>query len=112
MDSEPRFFDSSAMGSRAARPSAFRSAVLSALSRMGQGRLHVDLPDGTSAEFGAGAETLPLGVCGTARIRVLREGFFKKCVLSGDIGFAESHMDGDWTSPDLVAVVAWFILNV
>jgi cyclopropane-fatty-acyl-phospholipid synthase len=32
--------------------------------------------------------------------------------LSGDIGFAESFMDGDWTSPDLVAVISWFILNV
>jgi len=79
---------------------------------MGRGRLRVDLPEGTSAEFGAGPEALPLGVGGSARIRVLREAFFRKCVLYGDIGFAEAYIDGDWTSPDLVAVVAWFILNV
>ena len=74
--------------------------------------MQIDLPGGGCAEFGAGPEELPLGVAGSARIRVLREAFFKKCVLSGDIGFAESYVDGDWTSPDLVAVIAWFLLNV
>jgi cyclopropane-fatty-acyl-phospholipid synthase len=79
---------------------------------MRRGRLQVDLPDGGTAEFGAGEAALPLGVAGAARIRVRREAFFRKCVLAGDIGFAESFMDGDWASPDLVAVISWFILNV
>lgn len=112
MDSEPGFFTASDVGAAPSTPSAFRSAVLGSFSRMARGRLHVVLPDGTAAVFGAGEEPLPLGVSGTARIRVRREAFFRKCVLTGDIGFAESFMDGDWTSPDLVAVISWFILNV
>jgi cyclopropane-fatty-acyl-phospholipid synthase len=112
MDSKPAFFEAAGAGAGGTRPSAFRAAVLGSFSRMGRGRLQVDLPDGGSAVFGAGEEALPLGVAGLARIWVRREAFFRKCVLTGDIGFAESYMDGDWTSPDLVAVISWFILNV
>jgi cyclopropane-fatty-acyl-phospholipid synthase len=43
---------------------------------------------------------------------VVREAFFARCVLAGDIGFAEAYLDGDWETPDLTAVIAWFILNV
>jgi cyclopropane-fatty-acyl-phospholipid synthase len=112
MNSEPGFFSASAIGSQPSRPSAFREAVLASFSAMGRGRLQVDLPGGASAQFGAGPGELPLGIAGSARMRVHREAFFRKCVLSGDIGFAESYIDGDWTSPDLVAVVSWFLLNV
>jgi cyclopropane-fatty-acyl-phospholipid synthase len=112
MDSEPGFFTASEAGAGETRPSALRATVLGSFSRMRRGRLHVDLPDGGAAEFGAGEEDLPLGIAGSARIRIRREAFFRKCVLAGDIGFAESFMDGDWTSPDLVAVISWFILNV
>src|SRR5580692_10256693 len=112
MDSEPTFYEAAEAGAPDARPSAFRAAVLGSFSRMVRGRLRVDLPEGGAAEFGAGEEALPLGVSGSARILVRREAFFRKCVLTGDIGFAESFMDGDWTSPDLVAVIGWFILNI
>jgi len=112
VNTEPRYFDASAVDARPERPSPFRAAVIAALSGMGRGRLELDMPGGATAEFGAGPQDLPLGVAGSARIRVRREAFFRKCVLSGDIGFAESYVDGDWTTPDLVAVVGWFILNV
>ncbi len=112
MSTEPGISATAAIGARSSRPSAWRAAVLSALSGMRRGRLQVDMPDGTSAEFGAGPEELPLGVAGTARIHVLRDAFFRKCVLYGDIGFAEAYIDGDWSSPDLVAVVGWFTLNI
>ena len=116
METEPTFFTGSATAATRAeapaRPSAFRAAVLGAFARMTRGRLHLELPDGTVAVFGAGEAALPLGIDGSARIRVRREAFFRKCVLAGDIGFAESYLDGDWNSPDLVAVISWFILNV
>jgi cyclopropane-fatty-acyl-phospholipid synthase len=112
MDTEQGCFTATEVAAEAARPSPFRAAVLGSFARMGRGRLQVDLPDGGAVEFGAGEERLPLGVRGTARITVRREAFFRKCVLAGDIGFAESYMDGDWASPDLVAVVSWFILNI
>ncbi|MGA2694340.1 MAG: cyclopropane-fatty-acyl-phospholipid synthase family protein, partial [Opitutaceae bacterium] len=112
MNSEPGFFPATEVAARPSGPSPFRAAVLGSLTRMGRGRLHLELPDGTAAEFGSGEAALPLGVGGLARIRVRREGFFRKCVLSGDIGFAESYMDGDWSSPDLVAVIGWFVVNI
>jgi cyclopropane-fatty-acyl-phospholipid synthase len=114
METEPTFFTGTAATPAAApaRPSAFRAAVLGAFARMTRGRLHLEMPDGAVAVFGAGEAALPLGIDGSARIRVRREAFFRKCVLAGDIGFAESYLDGDWNSPDLVAVISWFILNV
>lgn len=93
-----------------------RRAVLNAFGAMQRGHMHIELPDGRSVDFGQStraAETpLPLGIPAHARIRVKREAFFRKCVFAGDIGFAESYLDGDWDTPDLTAVVAWFIHNL
>jgi cyclopropane-fatty-acyl-phospholipid synthase len=112
MDSKPGFFQAGSVDAPSAPRSAFRQPVLDSLAAMGRGMLHMDLPDGASAVFGSSPATLPLGIAGSARIRVRREAFFKKCVLSGDIGFAESYMDGDWSTPDLAAIFGWFILNI
>jgi cyclopropane-fatty-acyl-phospholipid synthase len=89
-------------------------SVLDALGAMTKGHLRLELPGGAAREFGsrATAATLPLGLPVSASIRVLRPAFFGKCFWSGDIGFAESFIDGDWETPDLAAVIAWFILNV
>src|SRR6187431_2332284 len=88
--------------------------ILAAFSAMREGRLHLELPDGSSRVFGtadlAPASIVP-GVANHALVRVRRPGFFKKCLLHGDIGFAESFIDGDWETPDLTAVVGWFVLN-
>jgi cyclopropane-fatty-acyl-phospholipid synthase len=93
-----------------------RRLVLRAFRDMRQGRLLLELPEGGRLEFGsrahAEATKLPLGLSSSASIRVRRPAFFSRCVLAGDIGFAESYLDGDWDTPDLVAVIAWFILNV
>jgi cyclopropane-fatty-acyl-phospholipid synthase len=51
-------------------------------------------------------------VVDTALLRIRRPAFFTKCMLHGDIGFAESFVDGDWETPDLTAVVGFFILNL
>ena len=98
--------------------SFFRGPVLRALAQLPRGRLTMALPDGTSAVFGTGAEGPLLSIADpairipeAAAMTVRREAFFRKCALFGDIGFAESYLDGDWTTPDLTAVVAWFILN-
>lgn len=112
MQSDRKYFDSAAAGMRTCQPSAYRSVVRSALQAMRRGRLVIDMPEGARETFGGEPQPMPAGVGAAARICVVREAFFRKCVLSGDIGFAESYMDGDWTSPDLVAVVAWFILNI
>jgi cyclopropane-fatty-acyl-phospholipid synthase len=96
----------------AARASLARRFTLANLALMKRGRLRLELPEGTVREFGDGtAPALPPGIAPVASIRIAREAFFRKCVLTGDIGFAESFLDGDWSTPDLAAVIAWFLLN-
>ena len=67
--------------------------------------MEVSLPDGTRCVYGSGKEGVE------ARMEVRDENFFKRCVLHGPIGFAEGYMAGEWETPDLVKVIAWFILN-
>ena len=99
-----------------AKPSFYRTAVLRSFAAMTRGHLRIELPDGTSHEIGTHAAavrlTLPLALPAFALIRVKRDAFFKKCLFAGDIGFAESYIDGDWETPHLAAVIAWFLLNV
>ena len=93
----------------------YEKAVLGTLAGMDRGHLQVELPDGVRRTFGAPAPTgarLPLAIPADAAVRVRRPVFFKKCFLHGDIGFAESFIDGDWETPDLTAVLSWFIHNV
>jgi cyclopropane-fatty-acyl-phospholipid synthase len=47
-----------------------------------------------------------------AELTVHHERFFARAVLGGDIGVGEAFMDGDWSSPDLVAVVRAAIRNM
>ena len=93
-----------------------RRLVLAAFREMRSGHLRIDLPEGGHLEFGsradANARRLPGALSASAAIRVRRPAFFSKCVLGGDIGFAESYLDGDWETPDLASLIAWFILNL
>ena len=97
-------------------PGFAERAVLASFAEMRRGHLRIELPGGTAHDFGSSADalarSLPLGIPAAAQIRVRRAAFFKKCLLAGDIGFAESYIDGDWDTPDLTAVIAFFILNV
>lgn len=80
--------------------------VLRAFEGMTRGRLVLRLPDG--AVFHSGnSDSSPL-----AEIHVQRSRFFRRCALHGDIGFGEAYQDGDWTTPDLTAVIGWFCANV
>ena len=102
-------------GSANAPASFWQRQVLASFAGMTRGHLRIELPDGPTANFGGATPALaalPTGIAGAAAIRVRRPGFFRKCVLAGDIGFAEAFIDGDWDTPDLAAVIAFFILNV
>jgi cyclopropane-fatty-acyl-phospholipid synthase len=105
----------------AVAPSFFRRPMLAALAGMRRGRLRIELPDGQTVQLGDGAEKQPaflriaapaLPIAGSAVIQVRRESFFRQCALYGDIGFAEAYLDGVWETPDLTAVIAWFLLNL
>ncbi len=38
--------------------------------------------------------------------------FFRRALLGGDMGMGEAYMDGDWSSPDLVALVRLAVRNL
>lgn len=70
------------------------------LRRLHCGTLTVVLPNGQSMTW----QTRNPGPIATLRLhrwRVLR-----RLLVHGDIGFAEAYMDGDWTSPDVTALIA------
>jgi cyclopropane-fatty-acyl-phospholipid synthase len=77
--------------------------VLRLLERIGHGTLDVAFPDGQRARFGHGAPR--------ADITLASWGVFSAALKSGDIGFAESRIAGEWTSSDLVALLALFVRN-
>ncbi len=110
--------DASAQGSSAApRPLfSYRQSVVGAFDAMQRGLLQLEMPEGARHEIGSTASAAgcptPSGIPATAHLRVRRESFFKKCFWSGDIGFAEAFIDGDWETPDLTAVIAHFIRNL
>lgn len=83
----------------------FRRLVLNSFSKLKHGSLTVVLPDSTRRVYGGLYKGLQ------AEIKILDDGFFKRCVLFGAIGFSESYMAGEWETPDLTKVIAWFILN-
>jgi len=83
----------------------FRGLVHQTLKPLHRGVLEMTLPDGQVWRFG-GLAKAPM-----ARIAIRDENFFRRTVLFGPIGFAESHVAGEWDSPDLTAVVAFFITN-
>jgi cyclopropane-fatty-acyl-phospholipid synthase len=84
---------------------AFRAIILRVLKPATRGALELVLPDGEIRRFGGLSKSC------VARIEVRSENFFRRSVLFGAIGFAESYMAGEWDSPDLTAVIAFFILN-
>lgn len=84
----------------------YRNLVLSALRQMQRGFLEIELPDGETITIGDYASLK------RAKIVVNSDDFWKKCLLYSHIGFAESYMDGDWSTDDIKAVISWFILNL
>ncbi len=82
------------------RPSSLGTwLVRKIVSRLACGSLTIVLPDGQEVMQG-GPRPGPEGVLVMHRWRVLQ-----RLLLGGDIGFAESYMDGDWRSPDIAALI-------
>ena len=84
-------------------PGAARTA-LKMLRRLKHGTLTLQLPDGSLQRFGSGH----------APMASLHLHNWKPCsaaLRSGDIGFAESYIAGDWTTPHLTDLLELFIIN-
>lgn len=70
-------------------------AALASLPNIKGGTLRVRLPEGGMLTFGDGAGP-------SAEIAIRDYSFARRVLFSGDIGFAEGWIEGEWTSPDLV----------
>jgi cyclopropane-fatty-acyl-phospholipid synthase len=86
-------------------PAAAR-AVFGLLAQLRYGSLDVRLPDGTMAHFGHEASGGP-----RAAITLRNWNPCTAALKSGDIGFAETYMAGDWTTPDLATLLKVFTAN-
>ena len=89
----------------ASAPAAAR-AVFRLLKGLRHGTLDVQLPDGTMLHFGT-AQAPEL----RAALRLHNWNVCGAALKSGDIGFAESFIAGDWSTPDLTALLTLFIAN-
>jgi cyclopropane-fatty-acyl-phospholipid synthase len=70
---------------------------------------------GGSLELICGGSTWHFGEAGhplRALVVVHRDRFFARALLGGDVALGEAWMDGDWSSPDLVAVVRLAVRNL
>ena len=86
-------------------PAAAR-AVFRLLQRLRHGSLYLQMPDGSSAHFGNRSDDGP-----RAALRLRNWNVCGAVLRSGDIGFAESYIAGDWTTPDLTALLTLLISN-
>ena len=82
-----------------------KSLFLRGLQRLRTGSLELVAPDGTR-EFGEPDSPLK------ATIAVHDERFYRRALFGDDAAIGESFMDGDWSSPDLTAVVRFAIRNL
>lgn len=83
----------------------YETVFFNLFSQMKKGNLQVQSHDGREFYFGEGNEV-------SANIRITDASFFTKCALYGDIGFAESYLDGDWHTDSISNVITWFIINL
>ena len=84
-------------------PASARTA-LRLLARLQHGALTVQLPDGSVQHFGPGGGTV-------AAITLKNWNVFAAALKSGDIGFAESYIAGDWATPHLAELLKLLIAN-
>ncbi|HAX22527.1 MAG TPA: SAM-dependent methyltransferase [Hydrogenophaga sp.] len=84
-------------------PAAARS-TLQLLQRLRHGSLTLQLPDGSVQRFGHGE-----GIHASLSLHNWK--VFGAALKSGDIGFAESYLAGDWHTPNLTDLLRLFIAN-
>ena len=99
-------FNASVQTPMSARPFGMPPAarfVVKMMERMSIGSLTAQYPDGSSARFGHGQ---PHAEIVLANWKVCEAAF-----KSGDIGFGETWIAGDWTTPDLLALMNVMVAN-
>jgi cyclopropane-fatty-acyl-phospholipid synthase len=79
--------------------------LVALLRRLDRGLLVVETPAGDRLTFGEPGR----GPAAVLRVRDWR--MAARTLRGGDVGFAESHVDGDWDSPDLVRLLTVIAAN-
>ncbi len=79
--------------------------LLTLLTKLSSGHLKLTLPDGEKREFGNYSDQLH------AEIHIMEWSVFKDIMSHGDIGFAESYIQGKWNTPDLKTLLELAIRN-
>lgn len=90
------------------------------LSKMTQGNLILTYSDGTSVCYGnqdknqdQNQEISENSLSPQAEIQLIEDrDFFARCVAYGNIGLGEGYIESVWTTPDIKAVISWFIINM
>ena len=86
-----------------ARPGRSARTVFRLLENLRGGSLDVRLADGASFAFGDGVPV--------AAMQVHDERAFDEILARGDIGLADTYVDGRWDSPDLARLLTLFAEN-
>jgi cyclopropane-fatty-acyl-phospholipid synthase len=79
--------------------------VVRLLENLRHGRLDVRFPDGQRATFGSSVEPH------AADLQLTNWNVVSAALASGDIGFAESYIAGDWNTSDLPRLLGYFLHN-
>nr|WP_143902027.1 cyclopropane-fatty-acyl-phospholipid synthase family protein [Tepidimonas thermarum] len=79
--------------------------VLRLLQRMRHGTLELKTPDGQTLVFGEPGSGL------RARLELRDWSVASAALRSGDIGFAETYLDGAWSTPDLSTLLRLMLAN-
>jgi cyclopropane-fatty-acyl-phospholipid synthase len=90
-----------------AMPAAARR-VLSLLQRLQHGTLHVQWPDGRVEQFGSVPAS---GKSLNATLHLHSYAPLTQALKSGDIGFAESYIAGEWTTNNLSELLQLLVAN-
>jgi cyclopropane-fatty-acyl-phospholipid synthase len=94
--------------SSASPPPLAARRLMRLLERLPVGQLALRRPDGATLQF----PSQPAGHGGPRATLELNDwAVFERTLKSGDIGFAESYIDGGWDTPDLTELLRLCILN-
>ena len=99
--------DYSSQADLTAAPQAAKT-VLKMLSHLSYGQLFITLPNNQVLQFGS---TNNKSAEITANLFLNNWNVFASSIKSGDIGFAETYIAGDWSTSDLTRLIELFILN-
>ena len=102
-ESLPSIASIAAASSAARSVPASAQIILKLLVKMQHGALRLRTPEGELLHFGDGSAPVTL--------ELLNWTMFGAAMRSGDIGFAESYIDGSWSTDNLTGLIALLVRN-